>query len=269
MNTYLINGKRITCDLAVTEAQRDEVYRLRYACYRRDGSIPEREDGRFSDDYDQLANHFSFLVRDGEDTLATVRISVVRPELGWDRAPSCKVFGDHPAFQRIAGESFVEASRLCFGSQARRDVLFRLVANMAALAEVYEAEWMVACPRMEHSPIYQRVFGFQRLAAARRYFGVSFETEMLGLRREELRRTAAQIKPMREAWDSAAADARRVKAAAADPRCILLPKPGLHTLEEESWRHHRKATTSRPFCTDSALATVLPSQASSMRSTTN
>ncbi len=53
------------------------------------------------------------------DQFATVRFSVVRPDLGWPAAPSQKVFGDHPAFRRIASGSFVEASRLCFGEQLR------------------------------------------------------------------------------------------------------------------------------------------------------
>lgn len=195
----------ITCKLARTTRDMDEVCRIRYECYHRGGSIAARADQRFRDHYDDLPNHFSFLLHSpGEGYLATVRISVVRPDLGWREAPSTRVFTGHPAIERMTGESFVEASRLCFHRQARRDVLYRLVANLAALADQYETAWLVACPRPEHSPIYQRMFGFRPLAPARQYFGVSFSTELLGLRREELRRTADRFEPMRKAWHDAA-----------------------------------------------------------------
>jgi len=190
--------------LADDPPSRDDVYRLRYACYFRRGSIDSRPDQRFSDHFDRTPNHFSFLVRDAaREPLATVRISVVRPDLGWTESPAGSVFGDHPAFARLARESFVEASRLCFGPQARRDALVRLLGYMAALADRFGSQWLVACPRLEHTHIYQRVFGFRPLAEPRPYYGVKFETRMLGIHREELRMRARLSKPMHHAWSRA------------------------------------------------------------------
>jgi len=183
----MTNCSNLTCSLAETPEDRDHVYRLRYACYRRDEAIEARDDERFHDRYDEMPNHFSFLARVGTDLpFGTVRISVVRPESGWETAPSHKVFGDDPAFQRIARGSFVEASRLCFGHQARRDALMRVIGYMAALADFYEVDWLVACPRVEHSHTYERLFGFVRLAEPRQYFGVKFKTTLLGVPRERL-----------------------------------------------------------------------------------
>lgn len=199
------NDPELTCALAQSDWDREQVYRLRYACYRRKESIDPLPEESFSDRYDRLPNHFSFLTRDGFGApLATVRISVVRPDLGWAEAPCQKVFGDHPEFQRIAKASFVEASRLCFGEQARRDALMQVVAYLAALAEFYEVDWLVACPREEHSPIYQRLFGFAQLAEPRPYFGVKFRTSLLAVSREQLLRYTRGTKSM----DSARADAR-------------------------------------------------------------
>lgn len=196
----------ITFTLADTAETRDLVYRLRHECYLRRGAIDPQPEGRFSDGYDLLENHFSFLMRTPEDPAhATVRISVVRPELGWRKAPVCAVFGDHPAFRQLQGESFVEASRLCFGQQARREVLFELVAHMAALADFHEVDWLVACPREEHTQIYERLFGFRQLAEPRPYFGVKFRTALLAIRREELRRNAQGVKWMKNAWENALA----------------------------------------------------------------
>lgn len=192
------------CTIATTPSSQDAVYRLRYHCYRRKLSIGEREDERFQDDYDSLPNSFSFLVQGAaEEPLATVRISVVRPDCGWTHSPVEHVYEDHPAYQRIAGESYVEASRLCFGPQARRDSFVRLLGHMAALAEFYEVAWLVACPREEHSLVYQRMFGFRPLAEPRQYFGVQFKTQLLAVRFDELRRHVGNERPMVEAWSDA------------------------------------------------------------------
>jgi hypothetical protein len=201
-----MNLATLECRIADTPETREQVYRLRHDCYLRKGSIPARADGLFSDHYDELANNFSFLVRDTSRlALATVRISVVRPDLGWTESPASKVFGDNPAFQSIAQTSFVEASRLCFGPQARRDVFVRLLGHKAALAEFWGVEWLLACPRIEHTQVYQRMFGFRALAAPRQYFGVNFETQLLGIRRVELESHVKDKKPMRTAWTSALA----------------------------------------------------------------
>jgi hypothetical protein len=200
------NNTSSTCIIARTPEALDQVFQLRYTCYRRKGSIEPRADERFSDHQDELPNSFSFLVQTAaQDALATVRISVVRPDLGWLESPVQHVYGDHPAFQALAQESYVEASRLCFGRQARRDSFVRLVGHMAALAEFYDVKWLVACPRVEHAESYQRMFGFKPLAEPRKYFGVSFETQLLGVRREEIQNYVRDEKPMTSAWSGALA----------------------------------------------------------------
>lgn len=206
--------------LARTTDALDQVYRLRYRCYRRNDFIPERSDGRFPDPFDELPNHFSFIANGGHaEAMATVRLSVVDPQrAGWTDSPGARVFGDHPAFCAI--RSYVEASRLCFGKQARRDVFIGLLGNMAALADFYQVEWLVACPRVEHVPVYEKLFGFEQLAAPRQYFGVAFETQLLGVRMDQLAENVKDRKLMRLAWLNAldylrgALDAERRHAAA-------------------------------------------------------
>lgn len=204
MTNLLNSTNSVRCTLARSAADLDDVFQLRYFCYHRRGSIADREDRRFRDSFDDLPNQFSYLVRSEANTaLATVRISVVRPDLGWTESPAMRVYGDHPAFQMMACESTVEASRLCFAQAARRDAFYGLLGNMAALGERYGVEWLTACPRVEHSEIYQRLYGFRPMAAPRQYFGVSFETELLGIRMRELREMADRVKWMAKAWDAA------------------------------------------------------------------
>jgi hypothetical protein len=189
------------CIIARTDEERDQVFRLRYACYRRKGSIDPNPQERFQDPFDELESNFSFIVRSArQEPLATVRISVVLPPKGWTDSPAQHVYGDHPELQRMSAESYVEASRLCFGPLARRDAFVRLLGNMAALADFYEVGWLVACPRVEHSDVYQRMFGFQPLAPPRQYYGVKFETQLLGIRRTDLHHYVRAAKPMTNAW---------------------------------------------------------------------
>ena len=123
-----------------------------YLCYLRQGSIAARLDERLSDSFDEKPNSFSFLLRaPGEQPIVTVRITVVRPDLGWTDSPASHVFADDPAFQRLSQHSFVEASRLFFLQPARRDMFVRLLGNMAALADFYGVSALVACPRVEHT----------------------------------------------------------------------------------------------------------------------
>lgn len=192
------------CNIADTPEAREQVYRLGYAGYFRNGAIDAREDERFSDRFDATPNHFSFLVRDAADEpVATVRISVVRRDCGWTESPGGAVFGGHPAFQRLAAGGIVEASRLVFAEQARRDTLMRLLGYMAAMADFYEVGWLMACPPMEHSALYQRLFGFRPMAGPRPYHGVKFETQLLGVRRRELKDYVRQAKAMKKAWNHA------------------------------------------------------------------
>ena len=206
MEDTLTYPDSLRCQIARSAADMDDVFRLRYLCYQRRGAIAESSARRFRDSFDELPNQFSFLVRGVEaEPLATVRISVVRPDLGWTESPAQRVFGDHPAFVGLSRSTFVEASRLCFARTARRDAFYGLLGNMAALGERYGVEWLTACPRVEHSEVYQRLYGFRRMAEPRRYFGVSFETELLGIRLEEIRERAMRVGWMGRAWANARA----------------------------------------------------------------
>jgi hypothetical protein len=230
----MISGSRLrnaTCRLARSEDEMAHVFRLRYQCYLRTGAIMPSEEQSFSDPFDHLPNQFSFLLdTEAERNAASIRISVVRPDLGWVMAPSSKVFGGDPCFEAIAQGSFVEASRLCFREQAHRDLLYRLIANLAAAGDYFRAEWVVACPRVEHSHMYMRLFGFRSIAPARQYLGVNFRTDLLAIRLEELRRVAVRYGCMRSAWQAGLA----TLANALDPavrqsrtgRAARYPEPG-------------------------------------------
>ena len=47
------------------------------------------------------------------------------------------------------------------------------------------------------------MFGFKPLAEPRRYFGVSFDTQLLGIRRKDLEAYVRNAKPLFTAWQQA------------------------------------------------------------------
>ncbi len=54
-------------------------------------------EGVFAGHLDNDPNHPSFLVQARQhDTLATIRLDVVRPDLGWHDSPGTQLFGDVP-----------------------------------------------------------------------------------------------------------------------------------------------------------------------------
>lgn len=197
----LITASPSRCSLAQTPEDRELVFRLRHEAYRRDESIDPQPDGRFPDHFDACPNHFSFLLRDDSAApKATVRLSIVRPDVAWLEAPSRTVFGGHPVLDAITAESYVEANRLCFGPSARRDSFVQLLGYMAAASDFFDTPWLIACPRVAHASAYTSLFGFRPLAEPRQYFGVRFETQLLGIRREEIRLFVRDRAPMRNAW---------------------------------------------------------------------
>lgn len=74
---------------------------------------------------------------------------------------------------------------------------------MAALADFYKVKWLVACPRVEHVPVYEKLFGFTQLATPRQYFGVRFETQLLGIRMQDLEENVRERKIMKSSWKTA------------------------------------------------------------------
>jgi len=203
----MMNTNHFYCTEARSRQTRDDVYRIRYDCYRRDNSIDPNFYERFSDALDDSPNHFSYLLGSTEEALATVRMSVVRPDLNWTQSPALHVYGDCPAFQSIASESYVEASRLCFAPQARPNSFISLLGNMAALAEFYSVRWLVACPRLEQAKTYERLFGFKPMAEPRTYYGVRFTAQLLAVSLDQLRSHVRHDRRMFQSWVSALAEA--------------------------------------------------------------
>jgi hypothetical protein len=117
--------------LAQTPEQKDEIYRLRYRAYLREGAIQPSADGRVIDQFEDAPNAWTFGVYFHGELYSSIRVSVLTSE--WRMSPSVELFGDvlHPKLDKgmvIKGAEFSGASlRDCqVGLHGRRPFQCRL-----------------------------------------------------------------------------------------------------------------------------------------------
>src|SRR5258708_13756488 len=107
--------------LAETPEEKDEIYRLRYRAYLREGAILPSESQRVTDRYDDLPNNFTFGIYVQGELYSSIRISV--PSSEWRGSPSSEMFADliHPELDR--GEVIIDPTRLVADPEQAKKIL--------------------------------------------------------------------------------------------------------------------------------------------------
>jgi N-acyl-L-homoserine lactone synthetase len=154
--------------LAETSEELEEIYRLRYRAYLREGAITESKHQRNTDQYDGLPNSWTFGVYFQGELYSSVRISVLNSE--WRQSCSTEIFGEilHPRLDR--GEIIIDPSRFVADpSKAKRfPELPYLTLRLAYMAcEYFNADLGLAIVRAEHQAFYRRVFLHETIAEPR------------------------------------------------------------------------------------------------------
>jgi hypothetical protein len=154
--------------LAETAEEQEEIYRLRYRAYLREGAILESPLQRNTDQYDGLPNTWTFGVYFHGELYSSVRISVLNSE--WRKSCSTEIFGEilHPRLDR--GEVIIDPSRFVADpDKARRfPELPYLTLRLAYMAcEYFNADLGLAIVRAEHQAFYRRVFLHETIAEPR------------------------------------------------------------------------------------------------------
>src|SRR5262245_27608423 len=95
--------------LAETAEEQEEIYRLRYRAYLREGAIHPSPLERNTDQYDGLPNQWTFGVYFNGVLYSSLRISVLNSV--WRKSCSTEIFGEilHPRLDR--GEIIIDPSR--------------------------------------------------------------------------------------------------------------------------------------------------------------
>lgn len=193
---------KVTCRPVLDARDKDKVYRLRYAAYRREGALPPDAPLLFSDRFDREPNAVTFGVYAGDQLCSAMRIHIVDAET--PEHPGTHVYPDHlqPLIDR--GEVLVDPTRFVVDAAAARlyPKLPYVTVRIAWMAsEWFGADKLLATVRTEHQAFYRRLFGHQVLCPARPYPTLTKPLSLMALRfKEERERVLSRYGFFASSW---------------------------------------------------------------------
>lgn len=159
--------------LAQTPEEKDEIYRLRYRAYLREGAIQPSADGRVIDQFEDAPNAWTFGVYFQGELYSSIRISVLTSE--WRMSPSVELFGEvlHPELDK--GKIIIDSTRFVADPEKARifPELPYVTVRLGSMAGVhFHADYGLAIVRPEHQAFYRRVFLHETWCEPRLYPGL-------------------------------------------------------------------------------------------------
>src|SRR3954464_16016169 len=159
--------------LAQTPEEKDEIYRLRYRAYLREGAIQPSAEGRVIDQFEDAPNAWTFGVYFHGELYSSIRVSVLTS--AWRMSPSVELFGDvlHPELDK--GRIFIDSTRFVADPDKARNFpeLPYATVRLGSMAGVhFNADYGLAIVRPEHQAFYRRVFLHETWCEPRTYPGL-------------------------------------------------------------------------------------------------
>ena len=159
--------------LVQTPEEKDEIYRLRYRAYLREGAIQPSADGRVIDQFEDAPNAWTFGVYFHGELYSSIRVSVLTSE--WRMSPSVELFGDvlHPELDK--GRVIIDSTRFVADPEKARifPELPYVTVRLGSMAGVhFNADYGLAIVRPEHQAFYRRVFLHETWCEPRLYPGL-------------------------------------------------------------------------------------------------
>ena len=161
---------RVDYRLAVSDEDREAIFRLRYEAYRREQSIAECSSGMFCDDYDEKGNVKLFGVYIDGRLVSSIRVHIANSSS--PIFPSFGPFSDILQPEIDAGKTVIDPTRFVTDKVASQEFkgLPHLTLRLGWLAaEYYNAEHFLVAIRVEHQAFYRRTFQHQAICEARTY----------------------------------------------------------------------------------------------------
>jgi len=161
---------RVDYRLCETEAEKEEIYQLRYRAYLNDGVIEPRADRKLADRFDDAANSWTFAVYFDAELVSSLRISVATPSS--PSTPSVEVFEDVLEPHLAQGKVIIDPTRFVADPSRVRKLpeLPYFTLRLAYVAcEYFNADLGTAAVRAEHQAFYRRVFMHEVLGPPRFY----------------------------------------------------------------------------------------------------
>lgn len=145
--------------LVETSEEKEQIYRLRYRAYLREGAILPSESGKVTDRYDDLPNNYTFGIYIHGELCSSIRVSVLTSE--WRGSPSSEMFSDllHPELDR--GKRIIDPTRFVADpDKAKRfpELPYITVRLGYVACGHFSADIGLANVRPEHRAFYRKVF---------------------------------------------------------------------------------------------------------------
>ena len=159
--------------LAETPEEKEEIYRLRYRAYLREGAVKPSAEQRVADQFEDAPNAWTFGVYLHGELFSSIRISVLNAE--WRLSPSVELFGEvlHPLLDK--GMVFIDSTRFVADPDKARHFpeLPYVTVRLGSTAGVFfNADYGLAIIRPEHQAFYRRVFLHETWCEPRLYPGL-------------------------------------------------------------------------------------------------
>lgn len=156
--------------LAETQAEKEEIYQLRYRAYTHEGAIMPNASRMLTDRFDDAPNSWIFGVYLDGKLASSIRVSVATPDN--PLSPAVDTFGDLLEPELAQGKIIVDPNR--FVAEPSRDKRYPelpyLTVRLGYIACAhFNADIGTATVRSEHQAFYKRVFLQRALCEPRPY----------------------------------------------------------------------------------------------------
>jgi hypothetical protein len=156
--------------LAVTDEDKEAVYRLRYNGYLWEQAILPNFGRRLSDAFDDLDNSWIYGVFVNGILASSIRITVA--SAAHPQSPALETFPDVIGNQIAGDRVLVDPTRFVVDREMSRlypDLRYATTRIAVMAAEFFGADLLLASVRTEHQPFYHRTFGHEVVCDARPY----------------------------------------------------------------------------------------------------
>jgi N-acyl-L-homoserine lactone synthetase len=160
--------------IAVTEADREAIFRLRYEAYLREGAISPNFSRKFSDAFDETDNVWLFGVYIDDVLAGSMRLHVATRD--YPVLPGLKVFSDFLEPELQAGKIVLDPTRFVTDHALSRlypALPYAILRLCWMAAEYFRADHFLATVRAEHQAFYRRVFQHRTICPPRPYPSLS------------------------------------------------------------------------------------------------
>ena len=163
-----------------TDREMEDIFRLRYKCYRRGGAISSNTGKFFCDKYDGLANTAVYGIRQNNKLVASIRLHTLTSTMY--ACPAWEAFGDYVSPVLEQHSSAMEGSRFVVdpmvGRTRKHLALFALQLPLR-LAIKHEIEIGLAAVREKHIGFYKTAGHFKQVSEPRPYHGLKTNLALL------------------------------------------------------------------------------------------